>query len=616
MPKATYRPDIEGLRAIAILAVVACHAKLPFLQGGFVGVDIFFVISGHLITSLLVREFTSTGKVDFLNFYSRRLKRLLPGLAFMMLTASYAAIVILPATTLLPHAESAKAGIFWISNIHFALFEAGYFDAGSEGNLFLHTWSLGVEEQFYLVWPTLILLFMRGRYLLRGLIAVFVICLVINLTLSTASPLWAFYSMPSRGWQFALGGLVYVAATTGLVDKYNSATARTLAGSVGMLLILASITQINEQMTYPGLWAIIPSVGAALVILGDVNWLTVAPLRAIGRVSYSWYLWHWPVLILGGAYFGPGAIIQTLLVILSLVLAAIAYYAVESPLRNSQSLASQPRMNVLASLLIMVAGYMASNAWAVKSADHSIRSDIPAPYFAGCDDEDRSAQPNPCVYGDPEGSQTVVLFADSVGTQWFSALESKYTSKGSRLVVLVKSSCPIVLEEVVEADVCQEWKRAAIEYLQALQPDIVFIGSSIASQLTAEGWKSGTKRMLDSLSIKAKLVFVIRPTPRLSFDGPYCMAGKSWARHSEEGLPRCSTAQSIDPDNQVLASLQEAAKRFSNIRIVDFNSLVCPQQICSAHNGKQMVYRDNMHIADTFVKSISKQVSDIIDQAD
>lgn len=616
MPSHAHRSDIEGLRAIAILAVVACHAKLPFMQGGFVGVDIFFVLSGYLITGLLVKEINETGKLSFLSFYARRFKRLLPALGLMLVISSLVATVVFSPGEQSSHAYSGQSAFLWMSNFYFAMSDVGYFDAGSSANIFLHTWSLGVEEQFYLVWPALILAMLtNGKQTpaLNWLIALFVGGLALSVYLSYASPLFGFYSMPSRAWQFALGGIVWLLPHRSYANGL---------GYIGMALITVSILAIDEGMTYPGVVAIIPSLGAALVLFARLPALSIKPLTSIGRVSYSWYLWHWPVLIMGGIVFNRHDIaFQLLLAAVSFALAVLAYALVENPIRRSPI---KPASVVAASALVMASGAVLASGWIDKArlwgsspemeVYAAIRANAPQVYGMECDAWFESAELTPCQFG--SGEKVAVLFGDSFAVQWFSAFAKIYVDSGWSLIVLTKSACPMVDQSIYYDrikgmyQVCDEWRRAAAGMIAGIRPDIVLMGSSLAYEFTPAEWRDGAARIITPLSEVAGKIYVIRPTPSLSFDGPNCLARHQWQPAFLAGLSHCDSPASTEPDESVLNALQEASKTFDNVSVLDFSDLVCPDGICSAGS-----YRDNAHITDRFVRSITPQIREIINHA-
>ncbi len=620
-----FRKDIEGLRAIAILAVVACHAKIPYLQGGFVGVDIFFVLSGYLITGLLVKELDTTGKLNFLSFYAKRFKRLLPGLALMILVTCLASYYILAPAEQIPQAEAAASAILWLSNFKFIFANAGYFNSGTS-NLFLHTWSLAVEEQFYLIWPALILFFVRSKTsLFNWLIYVFVLCLGLSITLSNTAPVWSFYSMPSRGWQFALGGIIL------LTNNHRQLT--NFAGFCGLALIITSLLLIDEQMQYPGVAALIPSLGTALLLYSagsPVNkLLSLGIMQAIGKVSYSWYLWHWPVLLLGLAVFNRHDMgFQLLLVFSSLMVAVAAYALVEKPIRRGNF---QPKTVLAFSLTLMAVFAFPAQRWSANAhiwattepqlSLNRIKADRPGIYDFGCDQWYLSSEVVPCTSGSADASKVAVLIGDSIAAQWYSALALIYAHSDWRLVLLTKSACPMIDESIYYSQAggiyaaCDEWRNAAVQYLVELKPQVIFIGNSAIYGFEHDDLVTGTKRTLEPLVKVAGRVYMLRGTPRLPFEGVDCLARHEWQPEYIASLSDCSSVKTSNPDDDVLSALQEVSESFENVRILDFNDLVCPAGICKARIDGQVVFRDTAHITDSFVKSITRDVRSTIEKA-
>lgn len=305
----TYRPDIDGLRAIAVLAVVLFHLDVPFFSGGFVGVDVFFVISGFLITNIIETKCVQ-GSFSFSNFYLRRLRRLMPALVVTIAVTFIGAAVLFSPEDLIVMARSAVAAQFSVSNILF-YFEAGYWDSASELKPLLHTWSLGVEEQFYLFWPALVVfLTSAGR---RHCLALSMLLLALVATLLTV---WftaldqsgAFYLLPFRVNQFALGALVIYAARTRTYRRWQQCASLQLAvGMLGLTLVLYSAITFDADTVFPGWAALIPTMGAVLLLLTGSGGAQIGPVRQLlanpvsiwlGKVSYSMYLVHWPVIAL------------------------------------------------------------------------------------------------------------------------------------------------------------------------------------------------------------------------------------------------------------------------------------------------------------------------------
>ena len=338
----SFRPDVEGLRGVAILLVVLFHGAFP-VPGGFVGVDVFFVISGFLITGLLVREIGRTGTIALDRFYARRIRRLLPAAAVALavtLPLSYAILAPLDRAQAM---DDGLASILSVANIRFALADGDYFASVTGPSPFLHFWSLALEEQFYLFWPLLLLAVARGRRprVRTGLTLAILIAasFAIGVALTDASATWAFYALPSRAWQFAAGGLVAIGA--GVVARIPT-PALIAAGWSGAVLLVVSALALDGSLPYPGILAAAPTLAAVyLIASGDRRYgpgrlLGTAPLRFLGRISYSLYLWHWPILTLPAIALGttlePAAVLS--LVGVAVVVAWLSERTVEQRFRR------------------------------------------------------------------------------------------------------------------------------------------------------------------------------------------------------------------------------------------------------------------------------------------
>jgi peptidoglycan/LPS O-acetylase OafA/YrhL len=351
-----FRPDIEGLRAVAVLAVVLFHAEMPGIGGGYVGVDVFFVVSGFLITGLLWREVNSTGSVGLRRFYGARARRLLPASATVGVVTMIASVALLPPLQVKSVLVDGITSALYVGNYWFVMRGVDYFGGNRPPSPFQHYWSLGVEEQFYLVWPGLIiatawLIRRAGRRTraeatsslcpyLAVLALVAAVSLAMSLIVTYVMPPAAFFSLPTRAWQLAVGGLV--ALTMGQWRRLSSLAAA-ITGWAGLALILWACTQLSATTLYPGLAALVPTAGAALVIgagcatptQGCGRMLAASPMRAIGRISYSWYLWHWPVLVLAPLLVGHplGLTARLAAALVSGGLAVLTLRFVENPLR-------------------------------------------------------------------------------------------------------------------------------------------------------------------------------------------------------------------------------------------------------------------------------------------
>ena len=522
-----FRPDIEGLRAVAVLAVVLFHAEVPGVGGGFVGVDVFFVISGFLITGLLWREVSTTGTVRLRRFYGARARRLLPASATVGVITMIGAAVLLPPLQVRSVLDDGIASALYVGNYWFIHQGVDYFAGHLPPSPFQHYWSLGVEEQFYLLWAPMIIgtawlirrIRRRARANALSSKSPYVVLLALAAAASFAlsleatyvAPAVAFFSLPTRDWQLAVGGLVALTA-----DHWRQLPRRaaTLTGWAGLALILLACTRLNAATVYPGIAALLPVLGAALVIgagcatpsQGCGRVLALPPMRTIGRVSYSWYLWHWPVLLLAPALLGHplGLGGRLAAALLSGALAVLTLRFIENPLRFAVPVRRSPIGSLAvggAATAVAVAVGMAlldrvpipvgrgasaapltitaapvpagSNIDAYDAAVQQAFAQVQAAVAAsanlkavpsnldppladaaaeqkamlasGCmRDIGEGGQQPECATGDTASTTTVALVGDSNAAMWNPAFQQIATQRRWRLEMLTKGACPLM----------------------------------------------------------------------------------------------------------------------------------------------------------------------------
>src|SRR5262245_2436769 len=351
-----FRPDIEGLRGIAVLIVVLFHCGIAGFSGGFVGVDVFFVLSGYLITGLLVAEIQKTSKLSLLQFYARRVRRLLPASALTLVVTLLIGAMILAPKELTNAGHAGRAAALYISNVFFDINAGDYFAPNVKSNPLLHMWSLAVEEQFYLFWPLLILLSLRlwrsMRTLVTVLAGVTIISLGIGVWFTKHGGTFAFYELPARAWEFGIGGLAVLLPRGTLKLPFGLWLA---FGWLGILAILGSAHFILGETSFPGWVALIPAVGTVAALIAGAEHprrgvglvLHSNPLQMLGKLSYSWYLWHWPFLVFSAALLPNISIAgKTAAAALSLAVAGISHRFVEDPIRFHPSLLKRPALSV------------------------------------------------------------------------------------------------------------------------------------------------------------------------------------------------------------------------------------------------------------------------------
>lgn len=639
---------IQGLRGLAILAVALGHAKVAGFAGGFIGVDIFFVLSGFLITELLARELSINGRINLIRFFARRLRRLFPALVSMVLVVSLVAVVFLTPGEQMQQLGAAMSSVLWASNLYFALGEKSYFGPGQEENLFLHTWSLGVEEQFYLLWP-FFLLFAYGAWSRVGVsgrraraIGVLVVTVIVgflfSLLVTILKPDWAFYLPVTRIWQFALGGLValwLIESPSATGSKAQSLSS--VIGWIGGFTLIGGIIYLDSASPYPGWWALIPTLGTAAVLWASARsstitrCLEIAPLRRLGDVSYSLYLWHWPILLIGWSVRPDGGVAYSLaLLALGLVMALISYNLVENPLRYSNWWRAREKGTLAAALATMVMLMIGAATWKVQGevwrrdanqlqyARYAM--DIPKIYGMGCDEWYHSAEVRVCDFGGERSEKTVVLLGDSIAGQWFPVFESIFANEGWRLLVITKSACPMVDKPYFYPRImrnyteCAVWRERTLHYLKDVKPELVVIASNRGYPFTEIEWKEAGGRLVRKISENAQNVVVLNPTPALGISGPDCLARNAWV--PEIARRNCVASQSVDAQMKgVQEGLMQSVSLIPNAQTMDLNHLICPDGVCRALLGGQVVFRDDKHLSASFVQSLASEVREVFSRA-
>lgn len=648
-----YRSDIEGLRAIAVLIVVAFHARVPGFDGGFVGVDVFFVLSGYLITWILVDEAEQTGGVDLRRFYARRARRLLPALA-VVLTASLGVAALLYAPfeqRMLARTWAATA--LYVSNIDFAHRSLDYHGASAETNPLLHTWSLSVEEQFYLVWPWLVLAAMgllsrrRGGSLfpLRSPIAPIAAATAISfgfsIWLTETREVWAFYLPLSRAWEFGAGALAVLLPLRrwrpGVLSRLSPGIATGAASLFALLGLGVSTVMYDIETPFPGIAAVIPVVssvvllraGAATSSEGSASigrMLSIRPLQTLGKLSYSWYLWHWPALVFAAALFDHLPLLGRLAAAaVALMLAHLSYTYVEDPLRHSRTLTQAPSRSFAMAVgvavgIVVLAGawWSASNAWSsygVQAQISRVASEKPRIYVDGCDRFGR-ADIVECVYGDSAAEKTVVLVGDSHAGQYFPAVYAAAGQAGWRLVVLTLSACPFVEVPALYNRTlgrsyleCPAWRQAALAVIERLSPDLVIVGTASGYEISPELWEAGTRAMLPKLTRRSDRVVLLLDPPYLGIDMPACLARTAWRWDPLD--PDC-TLRGTGEAASLVAAQRRATSAVTEVELLDVWGTVCRDGSCLDTSDGMILYRDGSHLSTQFVRSFTQIFSRLL----
>jgi len=590
-------PQIQALRALAASLVLIYHADL--LPGGYIGVDIFYVISGYLITGILLRELEHTNSIDFPAFYARRFKRLLPSSVVVIVFTGIMSWVFLPASMRQNIGKELIAASTYISNYLFAFWNNDYQNQGATPSPFIHFWSLAVEEQFYLFWPIALFVFYKiGAR--RGVFVGIAICgaasFIFSLFLTQRSPIWSFYILPTRAWELAIGGLLLV------VPK--KVFSRSQWGVIATVMIVFGAVQFNDRTAFPGTAAILPVLATALLILSLDKW---PPLLShigenrvtqwLGEISYPLYLWHWPILVIPTIYLSRSLSMREIvgLLLLTTLLAGITHTFVEMPIRyrkwNNRKtfiIAGFVTSALVALGLFIFATY--SNSISIPGYGKYSLDEIkklPAINVDGCNRKLGQVISPACTYGDLKASRTIVLYGDSHAAQWFPALDKIGRENNLKIISLTKSTCPAaeVKKELIgiyRVKECQAFRDYAVERIRKEKPLAVIMSGMqpffepYSKRDALAWWLNGESIALNRIKPYTKFPIYLSDTPLPQKNIPQCLAAGRGSK--------CDDSKPINPTvaNGLLA--------------IDPTPWLCDKD-CPAVVDGIVAYRDQSHIS-------------------
>ena len=620
-PNIKYRSDIDGLRALAVLSVILFHINTKWVPGGFLGVDIFFVISGYLITLILTKEVATTNKINIINFYKRRIKRIIPALLFVLIPVFITGFLIMAPDDLLSLSKSMVWSFFSAANIYFySSIDTGYFATGSSELPFLHLWSLGVEEQFYILWPFVVL------YLLHYIQSVQKQLLLVSILL-IASLVWAqliivqnhsfaYYMLPTRSWELLAGAFTALLVhsgfrTTNLINN--------LMAFVGLLAIILSFIFVSESAPVPGVAALPAIIGATLLILSGVSYqtyvgrlLSFRVFVAIGLVSYSAYLWHWPILaFLHYALVEIDLTIAFIVILTTFTMATVSYLLIETPLRKNNI----STKNIFLWYFIVPAIVIVTvSTITIQAIKH--KSDFIFPwsqltelnsntlgafaYKYNCQyssfnpkvfNEDR------CVYPKTVSKTNTILIGDSNAAHYLGMLRILAAEYGFSIRNVTQSSCPMVFDGELD------WIYKSIEkgcttyrkYIstEAMKYDTVIIGVNATDYINKKKFQMYFNQTIDTLSKNVKNIILLSKIPVFSNYNKDCEI-----RSIRLNNLNCSNRfDHMNKDHKANQYLKNITKKYKNVHYFDLRSLLCHKGTCSPYLDDTPVYFNHGHLS-------------------
>lgn len=674
-----YRSDIDGLRCLSIVLVVAYHAGVGALAGGYVGVDVFFVISGYLITGLLLDELESTGTISIRAFVARRARRLLPLAGLVLATTMAVGALLVSPLDRSRLFEDVRASALFHANWHQAGRAVAYSEATATSDLTTHWWSLSIEEQFYLVWPPILVAcaWLVRRWsksgVSRTLLAVRVVSAFVVGTSFLASVVLtervgpeAYYFTHTRLWELGVGALLatYLRPHRETAIE-TSGLARESAMSLGVLAIVASALLFDSTTAFPGSAALLPVLGASLVVVfGSTgrrsairSLLSFRPAVAVGRWSYGWYLWHWPAIglfQLAADEWAPEvdeAVITAVAVVISLGIAAVTYRTVENPIRRSEFLREKTAWSLAVGIVAVALPLgMGTAITSVTNRNDESNTDplvamVITPERAADDEVDLPRSDDchativetpvgtNCVFGDPQGAYEVVLIGDSHAQHWLPALDALGRTRSWRIHSYTKSACPVfdlplwnnrLQRRYTE---CANWHELVAERVARLDdPVVIMTNTGGYSRLLLDDrgrrvedpseflelWRDGARRASRALLATAARIIRLEDTPWAPEDVPSCLsrrpAASSECDFTVDGV-EVGDEEMIEAERSVVSD-QGIADRYV---FVDPSSIVCPDDPCRVIDESGIiVYRDFHHLTQTFSTSVADELGDLL----
>ena len=651
--KPSYRADIDGLRALAVLAVIAFHAFPEWVSGGFIGVDVFFVISGFLITTL-IQDSLQQQSFSFRAFYASRVRRLFPALVIVLLACQVFGWFALLANEYKALGKHIAASTAFIPNFIFWS-ESGYFDYAADAKPLLQLWSLGIEEQFYLFWPIVIWLGLKYRVsVFKVGVAIFLGSLVLNLMMIEEAPSAAFFSPLTRMWELLSGCLLayLVSSKPPAFEAFNAKLGsikliRHAISLLGLVLLLLGAILFDQDMLYPGVWALVPVLGTCFIIFtGNQSWINTSVLSNrflvwIGLISFPLYLWHWPLLSFARIMEGskPDWQIRAVLVAVSFVLAILTYYFIEQPIRFGRNLRFKTYVLIMAMSLLGALGLAtySQDGFKSRTTDKAIEAqltdlkfDIPDSEGWYCQDMNHdsprchSTGPNP----------SVVVIGDSHALTIYSGLRERFKAKGQDIGLYGASDgCPPLLNVVIQ-DQGGDFRNCLKKGTQAVQRVIadaaikeVILTSRGPMYTTAKGFGDveleqfgswvlhfdgegkgarsnedvfvlGLTKTLDALLAAGKKLTFLHDVPELGFDIRSCFAFRPMTITSRVVSPCAVSRKEFEARTEAYrAMVNKILLQRPEIKVIDLSAALCDEKWCWGARDDTLFYIDDDHLS-------------------
>lgn len=600
-----YRAEIDGLRAIAVISVILFHAGFDFFGGGYVGVDVFFVISGFLITKIIIKE-VSKGTFSLLNFYERRARRILPALYVILLFCTPGALLWLGYHDIKALGESLVAISVFVSNVYF-WFQSGYFAPAAEMTPFLHTWSLAIEEQFYFIFPILFLITWKFGYKkqLYLIIPLCILSLVLSHWASEYKPSANFFLLPTRAWELLVG--VITAFYISIKGMPKQSTTTQVLSLIGLILVISPVFLFSEVTPFPSLYALVPTLGTAIVIFSSTSSSITTVLLShpflvqVGLISYSTYLWHQPILAFGRHAFSDELSVLALLslCLFAILLGYVSWRWVEKPFRDRNKVSKKVILifSIGGAISLTTIGlYLSSSIFESRSRNPEIVNgqsghehflDLIKERYTVC--QDRELQEKAGIwrgyircYQTSEMEPTLALFGESHAEHLFIGMAENLNTE---LIYLTNSGAPFKGHD-------------RFDYLLNYIADTSTINTVVYSGLWSrwfnllgsEEFEAGLNSTIEFLLSNNKNVVLIEDVPIFSFDASKCFYTRPFRQ------PSCDMSLDQYQKQEAYLEVFRKLKKSYAFEQIPLSHLFCKEAKCSMLLSGEFYYRDNDHL--------------------
>ncbi len=664
-PPSGMRGDIEGMRAIAVGMVLLYHAQVPLVVGGFAGVDVFFVISGFLITALLIREIDRSGTISILGFYARRARRLLPAATVVLLFVAICGPFILSASVRADLGRDILGSTFYVVNWVLAARSVDYLAEDNQASVLQHYWSLSVEEQFYVLWPLIMILAVivarRSRvsrfHLMAALMVVITVAsLIFSIVHTATSPGTAYFITTTRIWELGVGALLALAMPA--LQRLPRAMSQ-MAALAGLLTVGFSAMLITSQTPWPGSAALLPVLGTAAVIAAGCahtdtlagRLLGVAPMRFVGGLSYSLYLWHWPLLVFAEEVRPNISLIDRIVIVTAAVgLAYLTKRFIEDPIRFNRKFSRKPSAALLGAGVAMTSTTAAAVALVLSTptlADEAptqaigaealegdvaatddeasvalptsgpvypepalAPEDVPELYDDGCQVPQDSTDVITCDYGDTTAGRVIALVGDSKVGQWLPAFDEIGQDQGFIVRTYTKSACTwteATLQLQSEPyDECREWgQQVKAELMKGDLPSVIVVSGGSDEAIDADGGTSMSALVEGYEQYWTQVLAAGIPVVALA-DNPH--PGFSVYECVEDNPDDFSKCDFEVREGGGTPALREAMNAVEGVSMIDLTDRICIDSRCPAVIGDVLVYRQGSHITATYARTLSSNL--------